>query len=88
MSLGGYVYYIKGIEKGEQLEIGYDSESRELLFRNECGELIRGRAIKGMRVKELLGEFEPYVGPLSFQMELPLDWTNQGVIRLCETMAA
>jgi len=85
--LGGFVYYAKGARKGEQLEIGYDSESRELLFTNESGESIGRKAIKGVSVKELLGEFEAYVGPLSFQMELPLRWTNQGVARLCETMA-
>ncbi len=94
VSLGGFVYYVKGAAKGRQLEIGYEAaaDDRQLVFKDEAGELVGRQEIKGISVGELLGEIEPYVVslPYSFQPRLPLTLAEeQGVIRVCEkTMAA
>ena len=70
------------------MAIGYDRQAKELLFSEGSGQVVGRRAIKGINAKELMGEFEPYVGTVCFQPELPLSFTGQGVIRLCETMVA
>ncbi len=94
VSLGGLVYYVKGARKGEQLEISYDEvseeeEDRHLLFKDEAGELVARKAIKGVSVEELLGEeLEPYVSLPFFQPRLPFTLAEEGVIQVCETMAA
>ena len=83
VSLGGFVYYVKGARKGEQLEIGYEeaSDSGHLLFKEEAGGLLARTVIKGISVGALLGEeLEPYVSMPFFQPRSPLTLAEEGVI--------
>jgi hypothetical protein len=94
VSLGGWVYYLKGANKGEQLEIGYQApaqswQERLLLFKDESGEVVGSQAIKGISVEDLLGEeLEPYVMLPYFQARLPFTLAEQGAVRVYETMVA
>jgi transposase len=91
VSLGGWVYYLKGAPKGEQLEIGYQAsgQERHLLFKDESGELVARQAIKGLSGKDLLGEeLEPYVRVPYFQARLPFTLADEGVVRVYQTMVA
>jgi transposase/transposase InsO family protein len=91
ISLGGQVYYLASARhQGRQLEITYDqaTDSRHLLFRDEAGEAIGRKPIKGVSVEDLLGELEPYVRLPLFQPRLPFTLADEGVLRVCATMTA
>lgn len=88
ISLGAQVYYLASACQGQQLEIGYEAIDRHLVFKDEAGETIGHKPIKGTSVEDLLGELEPYVRLPLFQPRLPLTLAEQGVVRVCETMVA
>jgi len=84
LSLGRQIYHVGRAYKRIEVEITYDAAQRQLVVHDEAGTLIKRCPIKGVSVEALMGA--PYLLMPSFQLSLPFRASEQGVVRLCETM--
>jgi hypothetical protein len=85
VSLGGNVYYLGKQWIHQEVEISFDRQHQQLVFRSADGAQIKRLAPQGLMAADLMGELEPLAGFDSFQLVLPFSWKDYRVSRLSET---
>lgn len=80
--LGGQWYYLGSAFAGQQVEITFDPQTRELVFRSEKGERSVRLPIRGLTKADLMGELSPLRAVPAYQLALPLsraEWRQMGL---------
>lgn len=85
VSLGGNVYYLGKQWIHQEVEITFDRQHQQLVFRSADGAQIKRLAPQGLTAAELMAELEPLAGFDAFQLVLPFSWKDYRVSRLSET---
>ena len=86
VSLGQQTYGLGVVWRGEAVDITFDPQEKQLIFRSADGEQEKRLPLKGVSVADLVGEMGPLVNLDHFQLALPFTWDEWRVIRLCETL--
>ena len=86
VSLGQQTYGLGVAWRGESVDIAFDPQDKQLIFRSADGEQRKRLPLKGVSVINLMGEMGPLVNLDHFQLALPFTWDEWRVIRLCEIL--
>ncbi len=86
-SLGGSVYYLGSSWKHQQIEITFDSASRQFHCFDAAANLLKSLPLQDISIERLMGDVFPLSHFPVFQLALPFSWKEQQVIRLFEIVA-
>lgn len=86
-SLGGSVYYLGSGWKHQQIEITFDSASRQFHCFDAAAKLLKMLPLQDISIERLMGDVFPLSHFPVFQLALPFSWKELQVIRLFEIVA-
>jgi hypothetical protein len=83
-SLGGSVYYLGSRWKHQQIEITFESETRQFHCFDAAAKLLKILPLQDISIERLMGDVFPLSHFPVFQLALPFTWDDQRLIRLYE----
>jgi hypothetical protein len=84
ISLGGTVYNVGRQWKQQQIEVTFNSDTRQFCCFDAAGKMLKTFPLRGISLESLMGDVFPLVHFPVFQLALPFTWDEQRLLRLYE----
>jgi hypothetical protein len=84
ISLGGTVYNVGRQWKQQQIEVTFNSDTRQFCCFDAAGKMLKTFPLRGISLESLMGDVFPLVHFPVFQLALPFTWDEQRLSRLYE----